>query len=94
MPKTADVVVSIESRHRRLVEKLVRSGRYASPGEVIHAAMRLLEAVERDRAEELEAIRRGLEDVKAGRTRPAEEVFADLERKYPDVRRRRARRGA
>lgn len=34
------------------------------------------------REETLEAIRRGLADVDAGRTRPAEDVMNDLRRKY------------
>ena len=75
--------------------RLVQSGRYSSEEKVVRAAMRLLEEEERDYAECVEGIRRGLADVAAGRVRPAEEVFADLERKYPDLRRpRRAKRGA
>ena len=40
----------------------------------------LLETVER--IETIEGIRRGLDDMKAGRMRPAEEVFADLRQKF------------
>jgi len=40
----------------------------------------LLESIER--IETIEGIRRGLEDMKAGRMRPAEEVFADLREKF------------
>lgn len=35
-----------------------------------------------DFEEAIEGIRRGYEDVKAGRTRPAAEIFADLRRKH------------
>ncbi len=35
-----------------------------------------------DKAETREGIRRGLEDVAAGRTRPAREVFDELRAKY------------
>lgn len=35
----------------------------------------------REEAETLEAIRRGLEDLDAGRTRPARDVLAELRRK-------------
>lgn len=35
-----------------------------------------------DRAEAIEGIRRGLEDVKNGRTRPLSEAMEDLRRKY------------
>jgi predicted transcriptional regulator len=41
---------------------------------------KLLDAI--DRAEAIEGIRRGLEDVKAGRTRPAKEVHNELLKKY------------
>jgi PHD/YefM family antitoxin component YafN of YafNO toxin-antitoxin module len=44
------------------------------------AYQKLLEAL--DRAEALEGIRRGLEDVKAGRTRPLAEVLDALGRRY------------
>jgi prevent-host-death family protein len=44
------------------------------------AYQKLLEAV--DRAEALEGIRRGLEDVKAGRTRPLAEVLGELGRRH------------
>jgi prevent-host-death family protein len=33
-------------------------------------------------ADEDEAIRQGLEDIRAGRTRPADEVFDEMRRKY------------
>lgn len=35
-----------------------------------------------DRAEAIEGIRRGLEDVKHGRTRPADEAFDEIRRKH------------
>jgi PHD/YefM family antitoxin component YafN of YafNO toxin-antitoxin module len=44
------------------------------------AYQKLLQAV--DRAEALEGIRRGLEDVKAGRTRPLAEAIDELGRRY------------
>jgi prevent-host-death family protein len=44
------------------------------------AYQKLLELVERMKA--LEGIRRGLEDVKAGRTRPVEEALEELRLKY------------
>ena len=95
MPKTAEQQVKLDARSRKLTARLVKSGRYASAAEVARAAYRLLEDEERDYAECVEGIRRGLADVAAGRVRPLEEVFADLERKYPDTRRAaRAKRGA
>ena len=44
------------------------------------AYQKLLETV--DRAEALEGVRRGLEDVKAGRTRPLAEAIDELGRRY------------
>jgi len=41
-----------------------------------------LEWERQDFAEAVEGIRRGLDDVKAGRTRPAAEALADLRRKH------------
>jgi antitoxin ParD1/3/4 len=95
MSKTTALQVKLDTRSRKLTARLVKSGRYSSAEDVARAAYRLLEEEERDYAECVEGIRRGLADVAAGRVRPAEEVFADLERKYPDVRRApRAKRRA
>lgn len=65
-----------------IVSKLVSKGRYGSKSEVIREGVRMVEEREK-RLEELDrALERGLADVKAGRTKPAEEVFARLEAKY------------
>ena len=59
----------------------MRSGRFASPDEAITAAVPLLRKQEEaEEARVLEGIRQGLEDMRAGRGRPAEEVFADIRR--------------
>jgi prevent-host-death family protein len=50
---------------------------------VVHDAasyQRLLELM--DRVEAIEGIRKGLESVAAGRTRPVEEVFEEIRREY------------
>jgi predicted transcriptional regulator len=56
---------------------------------VIDKAVRLLqEREEAEQARVLEGIRQGLEDMHAGRGRPADEVFADIRREFnlsPDV---------
>jgi len=44
------------------------------------AYQKMVDALER--ADTLESIRRGIEDESAGRTRPMEDVVADLRRKY------------
>jgi len=67
----------------RFVQAKVRGGRFTSSDEAITAAVRLLR--QREEAEEtrvLEGIRQGLEDMRAGRGRPAEEVFEDIRREF------------
>ena len=63
----------------QFVKKKVLSGRFSSADEAITEAVRLLRA--REAAEEartLEGIRQGLEDLHAGRGRPAEEVLSGI----------------
>ena len=67
----------------RFVQAKVRSGRFTSSDEAITEAVCLLR--QREEAEEtrvLEGIRQGLEDMRAGRGRPAEEVFEDIRREF------------
>ena len=59
----------------------MRSGRFTSSDEAITAAVRLLrQQEEAEEARVLEGIRQGLEDVRAGRTQPLAEAFADIRR--------------
>jgi putative addiction module CopG family antidote len=63
----------------RFVQAKVKSGRFTSPDQAITEAVRLLQ--QREEAEEahvLSAIQRGLEDMRAGRTQPLAEAFADI----------------
>jgi antitoxin ParD1/3/4 len=67
----------------QFVQAKVQSGRFASYDEAIIEAVRLLR--EREVAEEarvVEGIRQGLDDMYAGRGRPAEEVFAEIRREF------------
>src|SRR4051812_39901713 len=67
----------------QFVQAKVQSGRFASPDEAIAAGMRLLrQQEEAEEARTLEGIRQGLDDMHAGRGRPAEEVFADIRRGF------------
>lgn len=59
---------------------LTVNGRSAMVVQDVKSYKKLLDAI--DRAEAIEGIRRGLEDVKAGRTRPAKEVHNELLKKY------------
>ncbi|MGC8642826.1 MAG: type II toxin-antitoxin system ParD family antitoxin [Isosphaeraceae bacterium] len=63
------------------VEAKVRSGRSSSSEEAITVALRLLRRqVEAEEAQVLEGIHQELEDVKAGRTQPLAEAFAEIRR--------------
>ena len=65
----------------QFVKAKVKSGRFTSSDEAITEAVRLLR--QREEAEEarvLEGISQGLEDMRAGRTQPLEEAFADIRR--------------
>jgi antitoxin ParD1/3/4 len=67
----------------QFVQARVRSGRFASPEEAIVAGVRLLQRQEEaEEARVAEGIREGLEDMYAGRGRPAEEVFAEIRREF------------
>jgi antitoxin ParD1/3/4 len=65
-----------------VVNDLVARGRYNSKSEVLREGIRLVQEREAALAEFYEKLDRGLDDIEAGRTRPAEEVFAELRDKY------------
>lgn len=64
------------------VSELVKTGRYNSRSEVLREGVRLVEEREKRLATLDAAIARGLADVAAGRTRPIEDVAAELSVKY------------
>lgn len=64
------------------VAQLVETGRYNSKSEVLREGVRLIQDREARLAALDASIMRGLADADAGRTKPAEEVFDRLERKY------------
>lgn len=78
MPSSVDLGPKLES----VVTKLVSKGRYGSKSEVIREGIRLVEEREKRLAQLDRALERGLADVRAGRTRPAEEVFAELRKRF------------
>jgi len=78
MAISADLGETLE----KVVADLVENGRYNSKSEVLREGVRLVQEREA-RLRELDAmIQAGLDDVAAGRTKPAEEVFARLMAKY------------
>lgn len=78
MPISADLGNHLEE----YVNELVTKGRYNSKSEVLREGVRLVQERETKLAALDAAIARGLADVEAGRTRPADEVFDRLEAKY------------
>jgi antitoxin ParD1/3/4 len=67
----------------RFVQTKVQSGRFASQDEAITEAVRLLRVQEEaEEARLLAGIQQGIDDMKAGRGRPAEDVFADIRREF------------
>jgi antitoxin ParD1/3/4 len=77
------MTIHLSGERERLVRSFVQGGRFASEDEVIDEALRLLRQREdAEQARVLEGIRHGIEDMKAGRSRPADEVFADIRREF------------
>ena len=78
MAISADLGEKLEA----VVNDLVANGRYNSKSEVLREGVRLVQEREAALARLYAALERGLADIDAGRTRPAEEVFAELRAKY------------
>lgn len=75
---SADLGQQLES----FVTRLVETGRYNSKSEVLREGIRLIQDREARLAVLDQALARGLADSEAGRTRPADDVFARLRAKY------------
>ena len=66
----------------KYITRLVKSGRYGSKSEVLREGVRLIQERETRLAALDKSITRGLEDARAGRSKPAEDVFARLQARY------------
>jgi antitoxin ParD1/3/4 len=84
MAISADLGPALE----KFVDTLVENGRYNSKSEVIREGIRLVQEREARLAALHAAIELGLDDIRAGRTLPAEDVFDRLEAKYAGMARR------
>jgi antitoxin ParD1/3/4 len=84
---------SLGRHFEELIQRQVRSGRFASASEVVREGLRLIEEREAEREARLEALRteiaRGRE---SGPGIPAEEVFAELRSRIEEIGGSRAKR--
>ncbi len=78
----AGTSISLGHHFEGLVKDLVENGRYNNVSEVVRDGLRMVEERERRLASLDAALMRGHEDHKAGRVKPASEVFERLEAKY------------
>jgi antitoxin ParD1/3/4 len=78
MAISADLGEKLEA----VVNDLVANGRYNSKSEVLREGVRLVQEREAALQKLWAEIDLGLEDIKAGRVRDAEEVFDELEARY------------
>jgi antitoxin ParD1/3/4 len=90
MEETLASSVDLGSQLEKFVSGLISSGRYNSKSEVLREGLRLLQEREQRLAVLNQALDRGVVAAKAGRTRPAEEVFDRLEAKYRKMAKSRA----
>ena len=75
MAISADLGENLEA----VVNDLVKNGRYNSKSEVLREGVRLVQEREAALAKLWVALDEGLDDIKAGRVRPLDEVFDELE---------------
>jgi antitoxin ParD1/3/4 len=73
-----------------VVNDLVANGRYNSKSEVLREGVRLVQEREAALAQLHTALKAGVADIKAGRTKPLEDVVARLSVKYQAMAKKRA----
>jgi antitoxin ParD1/3/4 len=74
--------ISLTQEMEDAIQRRLATGRYASDGDVIRAALLALERHDEERARKLalldDALSRGIADAEAGRVVPLEEAFARI----------------
>jgi antitoxin ParD1/3/4 len=81
MAISADLGPNLEA----VVEDLVKNGRYNSKSEVLREGVRLVQEREAALRRLDAALARGLADVEAGRFRPMDEVFDEVEARLQEM---------
>ncbi len=84
MPDMTSMNVSLPEGMKAWVEQRVEDGSYANASDYVRDLIRHDQQSHKDRLDEdaMAAVREGIADLKAGRTRPAEEVLKRLEAKH------------
>lgn len=89
MTQIERMTIALPAEMAVIIREAVESGDYASSSEVFRDAIRDWKHKRQLQQQEVESImlgvRQGLADLKAGRTKPAEDVLSRLEKKYQDL---------
>jgi Arc/MetJ-type ribon-helix-helix transcriptional regulator len=75
------MTVELHPDDRKVLEGMIASGRFRSAPDALHAALAALDELETEdwKGYAAERIEAGLEDVRLGRTVPAQEIYAMLQ---------------
>jgi predicted transcriptional regulator len=74
--------ITLKEPIRILAERLAKDAGYETVAEYLESLVERAECQSQDREETLAAVREGLEDLAAGRCRPAREVLAEFAKRY------------
>jgi Arc/MetJ-type ribon-helix-helix transcriptional regulator len=78
------MTIMLSPETERMLQDRMRIGGFRSEDEAVRAALENLQSLDCDRSPEtIAAIREGLQDVREGRTRPWEQVKAELNARFP-----------
>lgn len=79
----ASMNISLPDSLRAWVQARIDSGRYASVSDYVRDLIRHDQELAEQKAQQ-EAVRQGIADLRAGKTKPVEEALTRLEQKYRD----------
>jgi antitoxin ParD1/3/4 len=77
--------VNLGEQLEAFITDAVKNGRYGSRSEVLREGVRVIQEREKRLAKLDAQLARAVDDIEAGRTYDADEVFARLERKYSNM---------